>query len=162
VTAASIDPTTGNLTAGNRAVDDLVASDLAATGLASTGRDSSLVVSGLVTTDLVSIAVSGGDSTVRLSVTGEVDSSSAPVLRSEIDSVLNRPLAEVVLDLDEVSFLDSAGLSTLATAHRRATELGVRLRVLASGRAVVRPLQITGLWTLLEAEQIEPGTGRTA
>jgi anti-sigma B factor antagonist len=33
----------------------------------------------------------------------------------------------------------------------------VRLHVLASSRAVVRPLQITGLWQLLHAEQVEPG-----
>jgi anti-sigma B factor antagonist len=34
--------------------------------------------------------------------------------------------------------------------------------VLASGRAVIRPLQITGLWDLLGAEQVEPGTGSAA
>lgn len=158
MTAASIDPSTGEAVA-----DDLIASDLEATGLASTRHGgTSLVVSGLVTTDLVRIAISGGDSTVRLSAAGEVDSSSAPVLRSEIDSVLNRPVEQIVLDLDEVSFLDSAGLSTLASAHRRAAERGVRLRVLASGRAVIRPMQITGLWDLLGAEHIAPGTGRTA
>jgi anti-sigma B factor antagonist len=153
--AASIDPTPGDLI-----TDDPIASDLQAAGLAS--NSNSLVVSGLVTTDLVRIAVSGGESTVRLSAAGEVDSSSAPVLRSEIDAVLNRPVREVVLDLDEVTFLDSAGLSTLAAAHRCARERDVRLRVLASGRAVVRPLEITGLWDLLGAELIQPGSGRTA
>jgi anti-sigma B factor antagonist len=156
VTASSLEPSTGDL-----ATDDLIATDLAATGLASP-QGASLVVSGLVTTDLVRIAVSGGESTVRLSAAGEIDSSSASVVRTEIDAVLGRPVREVVLDLDEVTFLDSAGLSALAAAHRLAGERGVRLRVLASGRAVIRPLQITGLWDLLGAEQIAPGTGRTA
>jgi anti-sigma B factor antagonist len=32
----------------------------------------------------------------------------------------------------------------------------VTLRVLASHRAVIRPLQITGLWDLFAAEQIPP------
>jgi anti-sigma B factor antagonist len=56
-----------------------------------------------------------------------------------------------------VSFLDSAGLCVLAAAHNRCVSQDVRLRVLASSRAVVRPLQITGLWQLLHAEQVEPG-----
>ena len=155
MTASYSDPPTGGLR-----TDDLITSDLEATGLAS--GSTSLVVSGLVTTDLVRIAVSGGESTVRLSAAGEIDSSSAPVLRTEIEAILGRTVREVVLDLDEVTFLDSAGLSALATAHRSAAERGVRLRVLASARAVMRPLQITGLWDLLGAEQIAPGTGRTA
>ena len=47
-----------------------------------------------------------------------------------------------------------AGLCVLATAHRRAVRQDVRMRVLASSRAVIRPLQITGLWELLRAEQV--------
>jgi anti-sigma B factor antagonist len=34
--------------------------------------------------------------------------------------------------------------------------------VLASSRAVVRPLQITGLWQLLNAEQVEPSAADKA
>jgi anti-sigma B factor antagonist len=40
----------------------------------------------------------------------------------------------------------------LAAAHRRATRAEVQLRVLASSRAVVRPMQITGLYDLLHVE----------
>ena len=36
---------------------------------------------------------------------------------------------------------------------------GVQLRVLASSRAVIRPLQITGLWDLLRVEQGAAPTG---
>jgi anti-sigma B factor antagonist len=41
----------------------------------------------------------------------------------------------------------------LAAAHRRAAAEGVRLRVLASSRAVIRPMQITGLYDLLRVER---------
>lgn len=109
--------------------------------------------------DLVTFDVTGSGPSVRLIATGEVDSSSAPLLRAELDTVLDGDVREVTIDLDGVTFLDSAGLSVLAGAHRRAGVRGVRLRVLASGRAVIRPLQITGLWELLGAEQIEPGAG---
>lgn len=107
--------------------------------------------------DLVTVVVTEVGTTVTLTVSGEVDSSSAPVLRKELDVALSAGAAEIVVDLRAVEFLDSAGLAVLAGAHRRASEDGVRMRVLASGRAVMRPLQITGLWQLLGAEEVAPG-----
>ena len=115
------------------------------------------------TSQIVSFAVSSADAVVRVTAVGEVDSSSAPLLRTELETALDGgDLRELVVDLDGVTFLDSAGLSVLAGAHRRAAGRNVHLRVLASGRAVIRPLQITGLWDLLGAEQVEPGTGSAA
>ncbi len=107
--------------------------------------------------DLVSVTVSQIARAVRLSVTGEVDSSSAGVLHTQIEDAFADDVEELTVDLTGVTFLDSAGLCVLATAHRRAGETGVRLRVLAANRAVIRPLQITGLWGLLGVEQVEPG-----
>jgi anti-sigma B factor antagonist len=107
--------------------------------------------------DLVTVDVLDVGSAVHVVVTGEVDSSSAPALRTRLDGVLDAGPAEVVVDLCAVGFLDSAGLSVLAGAHRRAGAENVRLRVLASGRAVMRPMQITGLWNLLGVEQVGPG-----
>jgi anti-sigma B factor antagonist len=107
--------------------------------------------------DLVTVSVTEAGSTVHLVVTGEVDSSSAPVLRTELASALDLGPAELVVDLRAVTFLDSAGLAVLAGAHRRAGEQGGRMHVLAAGRAVIRPMQITGLWELLGAEQVDPG-----
>jgi anti-sigma B factor antagonist len=106
--------------------------------------------------DLVGIDVAVHGSSVRLVATGEIDSSSAPVLAGRLDRVFEGALDHLVVDLCGVTFLDSAGLSVLATAHRRAAERQVSLRVLAATRAVVRPLQITGLWKLLDAEQVDP------
>jgi anti-sigma B factor antagonist len=106
--------------------------------------------------ELMTVEVEPSGSTVRVIAGGEIDSASAPLLRAEIDAVLDNRPGEVVIDLDGVTFLDSAGLSVLAGTHRRAAAEGVRLRVLASGRAVMRPMQITGLWALLGAEQVPP------
>jgi anti-sigma B factor antagonist len=110
--------------------------------------------------ELVTFEVTTAPTHVLVRATGEIDSSSAPALRSELTSVLDLTPPEIVLDLGGITFLDSAGLSVLAAAHRRATGEGVRLRVLVSGRAVVRPLQITGLWQLLDAQLVEPDGGR--
>jgi anti-sigma B factor antagonist len=109
--------------------------------------------------DLVTVTVSTSDAVVRVSAAGEVDSTSAPVLREHLDIVLDSGATEFVVDLVQVSFLDSAGLCVLAAAHRRAGERGIRMRVLASSRAVIRPLQITGLWSLLGASEVSAESG---
>ena len=109
--------------------------------------------------DLVSIDVVASATGVLLTVAGEVDSSTAPSLRAAVDTVFADGARSLTVDLDGVTFLDSAGLCVLAGAHRRAAEDGVVLRVLASTRAVIRPLQITGLYDLLAVERVEPGAG---
>lgn len=106
-------------------------------------------------TDLVSVDVSGSGSAFRVTASGEVDSTSAPLLRQELEALLDGDVRELVVDLGRVTFLDSAGLCVLASAYRRAVRQDVTMRVLASSRAVIRPLQITGLWDLLEAERVD-------
>ena len=104
--------------------------------------------------DLVTLDVSGLPDDTCLTAAGEIDSSSAPVFRERLDALLAGGATGITIDLTRVTFLDSAGLCVLAAAHRRAEADGVTMRVLASSRAVVRPLQITGLWALLRVEKV--------
>jgi anti-sigma B factor antagonist len=108
-------------------------------------------------TDLVRIEITGELPAVRLVATGEIDSSSAPTVRTRLDEVLGKGCTDLTIDLSGVTFLDSAGLCVLAAAHRRATRSGVRLQVIATSRAVIRPMQITGLYDLLHVVSPESG-----
>jgi anti-sigma B factor antagonist len=111
------------------------------------------------TSDLVTIDVTTTGATARVTAAGEIDSTSAPVLRERLESLLDGDVEDFVVDLVQVTFLDSAGLCVLAAAHRRAEGQGVGMHVLAASRAVIRPLQITGLWSLLGVTQVEPDAG---
>jgi anti-sigma B factor antagonist len=106
------------------------------------------------TSDLISLDVTDLGAGVTVTAAGEVDSTSAPVLRERLDALLDDGVQEITVDLAAVTFLDSAGLCVLAAAYRRASGQRVRLRVLAGSRAVIRPLQITGLWDLLQVEKV--------
>jgi anti-sigma B factor antagonist len=111
------------------------------------------------TSDLVTIDVTASESVVRISAAGEIDSTSAPVLRDRLEAVLAGDVEQFVVDLVGVTFLDSAGLCVLAAAHRQAAAQGIGMQVVAASRAVIRPLQITGLWSLLGASQVELDAG---
>jgi anti-sigma B factor antagonist len=106
--------------------------------------------------DLITLSVATSDASARVRTTGEIDSSTAPQMHAELDAVLDTGVQTLIVDLCGVTFLDSAGLCALAAVHRRATTKGVQLRVLVSNRAVIRPLQITGLWDLLGVERVAP------
>jgi anti-sigma B factor antagonist len=98
--------------------------------------------------DRIDVRISTSSDRCGVQVHGEVDSSTAPGLRSCLLEVLARPgVSTVEVDLSKVTFLDSAGLSALAVAHRAAVGAGRQMQVrCGTARAVVRPLQITGLW----------------
>lgn len=84
---------------------------------------------------------------VVLSLTGEVDTATAPRLRDVVLAALNtRDAGPVVIDMTDVRFLSGTGLSALVEAHRAAERRGEPLRVVVDhARPVLRPLQLTGL-----------------
>jgi anti-sigma B factor antagonist len=109
--------------------------------------------------ELLTVDCVTSDGAVRLVLSGEVDCATAPRLRRALDAAFASGPRAVTVDLLAVTFLDSAGLSALAIAHRTAATQDTRLRVLVGTRAVSRALQVTGLWDLLGVEQVEPGAG---
>lgn len=84
---------------------------------------------------------------IVLAVAGEVDIHTAGRLRDAISVGFAEPAAElVVLDLTEVTFLGSFGLTALVTATREARDRREPLRVVVDhNRPVIRPIQLSGL-----------------
>jgi anti-sigma B factor antagonist len=83
------------------------------------------------------------DTTV-LSVRGELDATTTGELYESIALTLRRKPKVLVIDLSEVTFLASAGLTALVAATRLgAAETAVR--VVVTGRACERPIHLTGL-----------------
>jgi anti-sigma B factor antagonist len=80
-------------------------------------------------------------------VSGEVDTLTAPDLDRALSSIYDSPQAvsSVVLDLTNVPFLSSAGLSILVDHHSKCAREGIPLSVVAAARATVRAIQITAL-----------------
>jgi anti-sigma B factor antagonist len=76
---------------------------------------------------------------------GEIDVASATKLRDELLTALaNRP-PRLVVDLSQVTFLDSTGLAALVAVYRRATEQETVFALAAPTRIAGKVLSITGL-----------------
>ena len=99
---------------------------------------------------LLSTAWSSSGERCILTVSGDLDATAAPALGCCLLDVLARSgVREVELDLREVGFLDSAGLTALVVAHQAAQRTGQALCMrCGTNRAVLRPMGITGLSTV--------------
>ena len=86
--------------------------------------------------------------TARITVTGEfTEATRRPLVRTLTDLLLAEPrLHRVELDLREVTFLNSAGLSVLVQLQRLGQPRAVDVVLIDPPTAVVRPLQLSGLW----------------
>ncbi len=80
-----------------------------------------------------------------ISVGGELDLASSPALEEELDRVVASGAQLVIVDLRELEFMDSTGLSVLVRAHQRAEEQGKRFGLVNGSQQVQRLLTLTGV-----------------
>jgi anti-sigma B factor antagonist len=87
-------------------------------------------------------------------VAGEIDLSSAPTFRAELDAAITASHGPLILDLGDVSFMDSTGVEALVRARERA---GERLRLRTVHRSVHRVLELTSLldWIPIDADEVD-------
>lgn len=87
-----------------------------------------------------------------LALFGELDVVSAPALQQALDEVLGQPHARVMLDLNGLSFVDSAGVSVLIRAKQRAGTNGRTLVLRRPTEQLERVFAVVGLANWLEIE----------
>lgn len=98
---------------------------------------------------LGALAAAHSGQAVVLALSGEVDLATAPVVEDE----LRRAEASqdlIVLDLRDVSFMDSTGIRMLVAADRRNRERGGALVVVQGSTQVRRLFELSGLTQHLE------------
>lgn len=107
------------------------------------------ILAAAMTTDLPSfeLAVETGEDRVTFIPRGELDLATAPEVEEKVLSALREGHAEVVLDLRELTFMDSTGVRTIVAAHQVSEEAGGGLRVVRPPRdsAVSRVIEISGI-----------------
>nr|CTQ97718.1 Anti-sigma F factor antagonist (spoIIAA-2); Anti-sigma B factor antagonist RsbV [Kibdelosporangium sp. MJ126-NF4] len=83
-----------------------------------------------------------------LRVLGDVDLATAPVFQQAVREQVARR-HKFVVDMDGVDFLSSAGLAVLVDLREQMAENNLKWAVVAGRQTVTRPLEITGLLTIL-------------
>lgn len=80
-----------------------------------------------------------------LELHGELDLLSAPKLQEQIERTLFGERGLLVLDMQALQFVDSAGLRVILAAHEQARERGHKLALTRGPEQVQRLLSIAGV-----------------
>jgi anti-sigma B factor antagonist len=91
------------------------------------------------------VEVRNNGRTSVITLGGELDLASSAALEEELERTVASGTEGVVVDLRELEFMDSTGLSTLVKAHQSAEEHGKQFGVVRGPAQVQRLLSLTGV-----------------
>ncbi|MBL1082266.1 STAS domain-containing protein [Streptomyces actinomycinicus] len=100
----------------------------------------------------LSVATTATDGIRVLTVAGEIDHHTSETLRQALDAC-DTPRPRIVVDLHQVTFMDSSGINILIAAHRALAEAGGWLRLAAPGQSVMRTLSIVGVDAVIDCRE---------
>lgn len=83
---------------------------------------------------------------------GVADAGAAPTLRQALSEAAEAGCPCVMVDLDQLTFLDATALNLLVDARRRAATTGAELRVRCHTELGLLMLKTVGLDTMLEKD----------
>jgi anti-sigma B factor antagonist len=87
----------------------------------------------------------GGQATVAAA--GDLDLAAAPTVDAAIEAAVRTAGTDaVIVDLSDVSFLDSSGISALLRGRRLADGAHLGYRVVGAQGLVLTVLELTGVW----------------
>lgn len=80
-----------------------------------------------------------------IALSGELDIASAPVLEAKVGELCADGARSVVIDLSELTFIDSTGLRTLLSAQSLCNERACDFALIPGQKNVQRLFALTGL-----------------
>jgi anti-anti-sigma factor len=96
-----------------------------------------------------------GDDLVCVVLGGEIDLGAADALGDELDAVFDEHGVPVVLDLHEVTFIDSSGMRVLLLARKRSAAEGRTLTVVNASLPARRVIELSGTAALFALDPAE-------
>jgi anti-sigma B factor antagonist len=90
-------------------------------------------------------------STAVLKPEGRLNMVAAPGLKSQLDELVRSGKTRIVVDLDQVTFIDSSGLGALISGLKATRQAGGDLRIAEVPEQVLTVLRLTNLDRVLRA-----------
>jgi anti-sigma B factor antagonist len=94
---------------------------------------------------IMQIATTPGSDRYVITVSGEVDLASSPDLDTAIIAAIESGSSSLVIDLTDVSFMDSSGLGVIVRGLKRCREADKDLDLVITNERVLKVFGITGL-----------------
>jgi anti-sigma B factor antagonist len=91
-----------------------------------------------------------GQHAYLISLAGDFDLHSGPEFERRVLEALGRSATDLLIDLTEVSFIDSTTIGILMRTRKRLAPLGGRVLVVTADRNILRLFEITALDRMFE------------
>ncbi|HWI54237.1 MAG TPA: anti-sigma F factor antagonist [Desulfobacteria bacterium] len=94
--------------------------------------------------------------TTIVRVAGELDLVAAEQFRTEIDSAMEKNCSDnIILNLDEVRFIDSSGLGVILGRYKKVKMRGGKMALVSAPAQVKRILELSGVLNIASSYKTE-------
>jgi anti-sigma B factor antagonist len=104
---------------------------------------------------LITRIEAGDDGRAVITAAGDIDLTTAAILREALERALENPVS-LVVDVRDVGFIDSSGLNAFVWGHRQAQNAGGSLQLRHPSAMLRRLLEITALDSILTIDSDVP------
>lgn len=88
---------------------------------------------------------------LRIKATGELDMAVANSFRQQVEDMMNQAMAnDIILNLQDVAFIDSSGLGVILGRYKRVSAMGGKMAIVAPQPQVRRILELSGIMKIIE------------
>jgi anti-sigma B factor antagonist len=98
--------------------------------------------------------VEPGRGATTIALSGELDMSTVPILEEHLVQAEADGVAAIVIDMVELTFMESLGVHAFVAARKRADASGRQLLLVGAKPTVRRVFELTGTDSLLTSENI--------
>lgn len=88
---------------------------------------------------------------LRIKAAGELDMAVANSFRQQVEDMMNQAMAnDIILNLQDVAFIDSSGLGVILGRYKRVSAMGGKMAIVAPQPQVRRILELSGIMKIIE------------
>ncbi len=90
------------------------------------------------------------NNTLYISLSGELDEMSASFTRNELDCIMqNSQIKQIVIDLSELSFMDSTGIGILIGRYKKMKLKNIPIFICNPNNHIEKIFKMTGLYEIM-------------
>jgi stage II sporulation protein AA (anti-sigma F factor antagonist) len=97
------------------------------------------------------IDLSSKDDILIIRLVGELDHHTAEQLRSKVEEKMDQHgIKHILLNLKDLTFMDSSGLGVILGRYKRVTQLGGQMIICAISPSIYRLFELSGMFKILK------------
>ena len=108
----------------------------------------------------ISIEMKENEQVTKVRISGEIDAYTAPKLRENLFQLSEKAGAVMVINLSDVTYMDSTGLGVFVGIYKNICSNNGKLQLLGLSKRLMRLFEITGLTNIMDISSEDEGEAK--